>query len=77
MYYIQTEEKTKYLLEKQKNKIFNSGVLTNFFFDVSSGSGFWRQTKRVHNSSAIGHVNMCENRDVSWARINFHDEMKN
>ena len=74
IYNIQKEE-NKISLRKTKTK-YSTVVFWQFFFDVSSGSGFWR-AKRVHNSSAIGHVYVCENRDVSWARINFHDEVKN
>ena len=74
--YTETGRKQKISLRKTKYSTVTVAFWQFFFFDVSSGSGFWR-AKRVHNSSAIGHVNMCENRDVSWARINFHDEMKN
>jgi len=71
--YTETGRKQKISLRKTKySTVIQQWRFDNFF----SGSGFWR-AKRIHNSSAIRHVNMCENRDVSWARINFHDEMKN
>ena len=71
--YTETGRKQKISLRKTKySTVIQQWRFDNFF----SGSGFWR-AKRVHNSSAIGHVNMCENRDISWARVNFHDEMKN